>query len=375
MKTFAALLFGTSTQQSLRYKKGQWLALYGKQNEERKIREVLSALDRPDVALISWPLQSGFGSLANPFASGLRNVNAKDARKIWRILKRLSRRHPLYVVLRASAILMTYARVKPLLAEKRPAGLVLSTATNPHGLAFMALGRSLGIPVVYVSHGAITQGPAKLWCSLGLFHGRAAHQLLLNSNSEIGSALFYGFKDEYRPIEIPARGERIDVCVCLSKDFELRNIRHLVDEISRFIKAARIRIRGHPDSIASISADLFGSNVVVQPGTSLEDDLKGCSFAVCGSSTVHLEVLLRGVPTFFAPNIDWKEPEPLLFIRQGLIPEWNAFEDFGTMSEILRRHYTRPDWEDRFSQYMNVVDRKNEFGTRVARDISLLAGD
>ncbi|HYX41900.1 MAG TPA: hypothetical protein VE821_09400, partial [Pyrinomonadaceae bacterium] len=131
-----------------------WIARLS--NERRAIEPSLALLPELGWRELQFRRRPDVASLAALF----RSLGAT-----WRILKlarRLHRRHEFFRVLRVVELVGYYARYLDLFQRGRCQLALMSSHSNPHGIAFNLAARKCGVPVVLITHGMPIRPVARL---------------------------------------------------------------------------------------------------------------------------------------------------------------------------------------------------------------------
>ena len=102
-------------------------------------------------------------------------------RPILRIARLLHRRYEFFKVLRVLELIGYYARYLRIFQESGFSLAVMSSHSNPHGIAFNLAARKYGVPVVLITHGMPVRPVAKLSYDLAVVHCEVARQTYLEA--------------------------------------------------------------------------------------------------------------------------------------------------------------------------------------------------
>lgn len=280
-----------------------------------------------------------------------------DAAKLYRIAKKLCRRYPLFAAMRAMESVLSYFYAREMLREKRIKIVVSSSDGNPYGRALMAAAHAEGVPLVFVSHGAVAEAPVRAKISLAVLHGQAAAEDFLGRGSEISELLLFGFR---RAGGINRLDQVRRVLICLGAAPNLGGLRVLVNDIHSRFPSALLVVRLHPHSQAGnvLSAESARrGGWEISSAAKVSEDLARSDLMVAANSTVHLDALAAGVPSLYAPGLDPPGVRPLSFIREGLVAGWGNSEGVADINE----HYSAEDYSGRLGKYMSQEKTREEF--------------
>ncbi len=265
-------------------------ALWWTKNEERYLKSYLR-----DVSVDYIRYQSSFGNV-------LRSLKHLPLRKLWqsyRVAKRLARRHSFVVAARAVETVVFFQYVK---AINRENGFHFfsSTQSHPYFSALNELSRTKQIRLCFLAHSPWVLEALPIYCDLGVFWGPAGARQFTQCGSRFGAVTHFYPQSETKSDLI---GSKNIALISLSKNPDWNSLRSLLLEIQEAFPTCRVLVRQHPNSLFDLPRDIQN---YVSVGN-LREELLRCKFMVAGNSTVHLEALFYGVPTFWAPELDGEQ--------------------------------------------------------------------
>ncbi len=245
----------------------------------------------------------------------------RDARTTCRYVRffvRWNQRYPFFVCLRSAETLYLYARLLRRWRADKPRSITLFSDGNPHSFGPMAAATRCGIPVVFMPHAPFVNQPARVEAALGIFYGRSCEADFLAVGSRFEKVIYYSWIQEEKRIPPVEHGT---ICVSLSKAVSLKFLKNFLGEMSF---AQKIIVRMHPNSFVSanlLQGALPNRAVLSRGDSSLDQDLAGARAHVAGNSSVHLESLARGVPTYFLKELDATRGFTLPAISRNAVPQ------------------------------------------------------
>jgi hypothetical protein len=331
---------------------GGALVVARRPNERREV----DALRRlvPDVAWIpvafEWrpaAMIAAFQTLSRPLA---------DLRRTARLALRLVRRYGVFRALRAVELIAYYRRYVQLLESRRFALAVMSSHSNPHGIALNAAASRFGIPVVLITHGMPVRPIARLDYELAIHECEASCRVYVDAGCRMHHTVIKSRQDEYRPL--PQRWPEgwTNVAVCLSKDpvadRVMASVRALLDDA----RTQQVLIRPHPinlwHGLGEAVASLRDARVTVRSSTRLGDDLRACDLVLGGNSTVLLDALIAGTPACYVRGLDHGPHDVQDFVRDGLVYELPQLSPID--ADAIARFYARREWPAILRRYAAV---------------------
>ncbi len=335
---------------------GHPLCVYKYKNEEKSIRALGETLSIRRFKEMNLNDRSRVATFAEKIFRGL--VALPTLWQVYRLSLKICGKYPLYVSLRAQETIFSFIYFSELFREERPSVVLISSEGNPHGRAILGAGLKCKVPVVFVSHGAVAAEPVAIHCQMAVFYGSKAYEDFKQANSRIKHVLFYGFS-------APVWKNTFDkkVCICLSQDPNIESLKTLVAKLSD--QGYKILLRPHPHSLVKFNNFLDFQNIRLCVDESLAESIEACEYVVAGNSTVHLEILLCGVPSVYWSELDSGLAKKLNFLSEDLIADWSS----GLTSSEIQKLYRSELWQHRFAKYMNTSYDQKSFLLRFENGI------
>src|SRR5262245_34805891 len=190
----------TSVRSSARPGDCAWIA---RLSNERQAIEALRRLSTE----MSWT-ELKFGWL--PELATLRELTNNFAPgRIFKLVRRLHRRHEFFRVLRVIEFIGYYTRYVEIFETSHFKLAVTSNHSNPHGLAFNLVARKCGVPTVLITHGMPVRPVARMAYDLAVVHCENARQTYLEEGCRIERVLIHGRQRNYRPMPVESLPERL----------------------------------------------------------------------------------------------------------------------------------------------------------------------
>ena len=233
---------------------------------------------------------------------------AKKLLRSARVSMRLIEKNGFLIGARQAEFLALYGFYRNLFRRRGVRGrtFISSSEANPEIISAVLAAKSNGNKIIFINHSALER-------EQGIFF----HDEVLISGSDRIAAK--------RPPAPPdfTKVKRIGIACSIIADRE--RLRKVVTECLRTFPGAEIVIRQHPNrTFRAVSKNALPKNsrVVVssrsrQPG--LEAQSAEWNFAIAGSSSVHLDLRVLGIPTVHM-NIDGIDWDPYDFAGSGLVP-------------------------------------------------------
>lgn len=287
--------------------------------------------------------------------------------RLMRISRRLHERHASFKVLRAVELCGYYMRYLRIFRSGDYSLAVLSSHSNPHGVAFNLAARRSGVPVMLVSHGMPVRPVARLAFDLAVVHCDDAHATYVEEGCRLDRVLTHGRRQHYRPMPrtLP---DSLTVCVCLCKDVNEDRLRALVASLLDSPRVARIRLRPHPFNmwvgLHDWHARLGDARVELVMGASVYDDIHAADVVLAGNTSVHIEALVAGCPSAYVAGLDDGGDDLHRFVERGLV--FPLPDSLDLDLDALLRFYEAPAWPHVLRRFANVDEDGSVVEARTA---------
>ena len=298
------------------------------------------------------------------------------ARRLYRLARRLHGRHEFFKVLRVAELVGYYARYLALFRAGRFRLAVMSSHSNPHGIAFNLAARRCGVPVVLVTHGMPVRPVAPLSYDLAVVHCEAARQTYLEEGCRMGRVLVHGRRQHHAPMPRGPLPERLAVGVFLCKDVNEARLGELVGRLLADARVSRVLVRPHPKNLwrglDEWVAACGDRRLVRDRGGTVFEDVAASDLVLAGNSSVLVEAVTAGRPAAYVRGIDHGSDDLHGFVARGLV---HPFDDArGLDAEATRGFYLRPEWPDALRLFANVDEDEAEVATRLREALREVAG-
>ena len=345
-----------------------WIARLS--NERRAIEKLPQLL--PELGWTRWTFRRRPASSA---LSALPSI-LRGARRTFRIARRLHQRMEFFRTLRVVELIGYYTRYLNLFRSGRFSLAVMSSHSNPHGIAFNLAAKRCGVPVVLITHGMPIRPVARLSYDLALVHCEAARQTYMEEGCRMDRVFVHGRRQVYAPM--PGGGtlpDRISVGIFLCKDVNEERLRAVVNRLQQDSRVSQILIRPHPKNLwlglDAWIASLNDERVRRTTGNSVFHDLQASDIVLGGNSSVLVDAVTAGRPSGYVPKLDHGSLDLHSFVARGLI--YPVEDDLSFDPEAMLRFYQRPDWPNALKLFANVDEDETAVLTRVAAAMRDLA--
>ncbi len=339
-------------------------------SNERRVLEALPGMV-PELKWAKWkfrrvPRVAALAALPSFVASAPALVGAA---------RRLHRRHEFFKVLRAAELVGYYVRYLGLFRRGRYRLALMSSHSNPHGIAFNLAARRCGVPVVLVTHGMPVRPVAQLRLDLSIVHCEAARRIYTEEDCGLGRVFTHGRKGLHAPMPAGPMGESLAVGIFLCKDVNEERLRALVAGLLKGGCVARVLVRPHPKNLWRGLGEWVASarepRLGLGSGGTVSRDLEAVDIVLAGNSSVLVDAVTAGRPAAFVSRLDYAAEDMHGFVRNGLIYPLNGVPDI--YFDALLDFYRRPEWPDVLRLFANVDEDERAVAARFASAVRELA--
>jgi hypothetical protein len=341
-------------------------------NEKRAIGELMRlAPEQPWNELVfDWHLKS----VVNALPDLARTVS--KWRRIARISRLVSRRYGAFRAYRVVELLFYYQRYARMFTNHTFQLAVMSSHSNPHGVALNLAARRFGVPVVLITHGMPISPIARLDYDLAIMECEASADVYRRAGCRLGRVVVKSRKRDHVPMAAsPPSIARLTVGIFLSKDPAEGQLVPFVRALLGDGRVKRILVRPHPvnlwSGLASCLAAVGDRRLCLSAGGSIFDDVRECDFVIAGNSSVHIEAVIAGRPSCYLRGLDHAPYDVQSFVEAGLVYDLEQASRFDP-SDVMH-FYSRREWPDILRRYANVDQDEADLARIVAAAVRDLA--
>ena len=292
-------------------------------------------------------------------------------RRTARFARALSAREDAFHVLRAVELLAYYAKLGELLDAGRHRVAVMSSYSNPWGIALNLAATARGIPVVHVMHGAALDPVPRLNYDAMILNDSASADIFRRAGCAIGTTIVKSAGTREVALRAIPRTD-VAVAMLLSKEPERRHVHALIAALLQRHEVASIAIRPHPAGLwMDIEAELssYPADRVFVSSARLRDDLARADVVIAGRSSAHIDSLIAGVPSIYDPHIDSSGATGLSFLEDGTV--FRAENAAKASMAAVDAFYGRSGWRGRFARHANLAESPEEVRGKIRQLFSL----
>jgi hypothetical protein len=341
-------------------------------NERRAVAELMRMLPdrRWTEVVFRWRLVTIARALAR-LAPTLR----RDGRRTTRLARRVRRRYGVFAAVRVLELLAYYRRYGELLARCRPRLAVMSSHSNPHGIAMNLAARRAGTPVLLVTHGMPVSPIARLHYDVAILECDATRSTYAQAGCRMDAVVIKSRRSGHAAMLTLSGRQRLVVGIFLSKDPTQERIIACLHALLADRRIAMVLVRPHPVNLwrglSTAMASLDAARVRLRRSALITDDLARCDLVVAGNSTVLLDSVVAGRPACYLRGIDHGPYDVQSFVRDGLVYEITDIHaiDYGAIAGF----YARPEWRRVLSRYADVDGHEEAAAAAVRGAVNAVA--
>ncbi len=293
--------------------------------------------------------------------AALKDTLTADCRRTARLARLVSRRYGVFRALRVVELIAYYTRYSQLLAARSSQLAVMSSHSNPHGIALNLVARRFGVPIVLITHGMPIRPLARLHYDVAIHECEASKRIYAHAGCRMGYTLIKSRRAEHAPMRLPVPVENLTIGVFLSKDPVEERVVCCLRALLSDAGLKRLVVRPHPVNLwrglGRCMRSLGDPRVTASPSAPLSDDLAQCDLVVAGNSTVLLDAVVAGRPGCYVRGLDHGPYDVQDFVGDGLIYEWHVPAPIDRSA--IACFYTRGAWPHALRRYAEI-DRDDE---------------
>ena len=311
--------------------------------------------------------KSGLWSIAKSILTTHAFRNVGNLRRSARIAKRLINRHGLFHAMRMIEAVFYYFRFIETFRDDKFNYTVMSSAANPHAIAFNLAAKRSGVRSVIVLHSMPTKTMGRLFYDLAIVESDAAKQVYEQEAAGVKQFIVKSSRPSYCPMQIPDQWSNLTAALFLSKDPQEDVVRAILDSFLENGAAGRFLIRPHPANLdpglrSRLTAS-YGERVFFSSGGPAHDDIAQSDLIIAGNSGVHVEAVLRGKLSCFVADLDHSPFDLLGFVESGLIYHLKDLSAFEPKQVI--EFYTAAGWQNALRHYANIDQEPEEVAAAI----------
>ena len=290
--------------------------------------------------------------------------------RLYRFATRLAGRYEFMPACRIFSTVAYYKRFNRLL-DKEVRAVFIACHYSPECLGLAAATHRADKKVLFTNHANATGESGyvpPLHADLAAVTSEALADVYRRHSPQELKIVPFTIGEPQNTMRVPDPGARsLTLGIYLTALTDQARLNEVVAEWSRVPAIESILIRTHPAEV--VNADLSGIGgdgvrVEVSRATPLSEDIRRTDVAVCGNSTVVIEILRGGRPVLYDHRLDGIVFDYNGYAAHGLVSAYPKTIDGGVFDR-MGRHYGSETWR-RKMRYFDTGYRNDE--QRIARE-------
>ncbi|HIP78699.1 MAG TPA: hypothetical protein EYH07_09595 [Kiloniellaceae bacterium] len=273
-----------------------------------------------------------------------------QARRLQRLSRRLVRRFHFLPACRIFSTITYYARFRQVLDGLDAQSVFVANHYSPECLALAAAAHRSRRRVFCTNHGNGTWRSGyvpPVHADLIAVTSAAILEAYARDSRRNLDAVFIPHASPQRPMRAGFEsGAPLTVGIFLTALTNLDRLQALVTELEANPRVDRVLIRSHPVKVVNddLSALLARGDHVGETGAMpLAKNIELCDIAICGNSTVTVDLLRGGLPVVYDAGLDDLADDVNGYVQEGLLPPLPAALDRQALAS-LAAFYSDPAW-------------------------------
>lgn len=352
IKTVLVVLYGLKCYLSIDWEKnkGQELVFFASYPNERRVlnhvRNQLNTIEQSEL-MISLRHCLRFG-IVTDIAAILPAIT-----RLFRLSGKLVRRYHFLPACRSFSAVTYYMGFKRKLAGNAGKAVFIACPNSPECLGLAAAAHRAGKKVLFTNHSnAIRDSKlvAPLYADLVAVTNKALAELYQRHTPHELKIVPFPIETPQNSMLVPDRNaQALVVGIYLTALTDEARLQQVIKEISQFPMIGSVFIRAHP--IQVVNSDLSGISdngvqVEISRNRTLSEDIERTNIAVCGNSTVTIELLRGGRPVLYDHLLDHYLYDHHGFLDYGLVLPFTETLDAGSL-DLVQQHYLNEEWPEK----------------------------
>jgi hypothetical protein len=321
-------------------------------NERRVLRHVRNNLpaaahDEITISLRNCVRLAALAEIAAFVRAGVR---------LYSFARRLVQKYDFMPACRIFSTVTYYMRFKRLLDEDVKA-VFIACQYSPECLGLAAAAHRAGKKVLFTNHASATGETgyvAPLHADLAAVTSQAMADLYQRHTPHELHIIPFTIGEPHQPLRVPNRDSHtLTVGIYLTALTDEARLQEIVADWSRLPSIGSVFIRTHPAEV--VNADLSGITgtrvpIEISSTMPLREDILRTDIAVCGNSTVTIEILRGGRPVLYDHRLDHLVFDYNAYAGHGLVPPHPEKID-DEIFEQIEQHYLSGQWQERMRYF------------------------
>jgi len=276
--------------------------------------------------------------------------------RLYRFARRLVQKHHFMPACRIFSTVTYYMRFNRLLDEDAKA-VFIACQYSPECLGLAVAAHQAGKKVLFTNHASATGETgcvAPMHADLVAVTSQAMADLYERHTPHELNIVPFTIAGPQQPMRAVSRdSDALTVGIYLTALTDMDRLQEIVADLSRHPSIGSVFIRTHPAQV--VNADLSritGTRVPVEVSNAkpLREDIARTDIAVCGNSTVAIEILRGGRPVLYDHRLDDLVFDYNGYAGYGLVPEYPETIDDDIFTHI-QHHYFSGHWDEKMRYF------------------------
>ena len=284
--------------------------------------------------------------------------------RLYRYALRLARSLSFMPACRVFSTLPYYVRSIQLLRRSRSYAICIASHYAPEAVGLAAAAHRCGRRVIYTNHANATgqhQDNIPVNADLVAVTSRAVADSLERASRRRLNIVMVSMPLARNQLHIPdATSDSVRVCVYLTALTNRAAMIDLVQALEKDARIATIGVRPHPQEVVNVDLSVLAqisAKVWLSQDRELVQDFERTDVAICGNSTVVIELLRFGIPVAYNSLLDKLSYDFAGYVGAGLIPDATDATEHNDLLDSLKQHYGTHTWI-RTMQYFDAGYRQ-----------------
>lgn len=277
--------------------------------------------------------------------------------RLYLYAQRLVLRYPFMPACRVISTATYYMRFKRLLSGDSIKAVFIACHYSPECLGLAAAAHRAGKKVLFTNHANATGETGyvpPVHADLVAVTSQALADLYQRHSPHQLNIIYLPMAIPQHPMQVPeSDGVDLVVGIYLTALTNEKRLQHVVADLNRLPTVATVFIRTHPAQV--VNADLSkltdcGRSIEISNDRPLGEDIGRTDIAVCGNSTVTIELLRGGRPVLYDHRLDQITYDYNGYVQHGLILNYPDQFDADIVDRI-RQYFAGDDWIEKMRYF------------------------
>lgn len=292
----------------------------------------------------------------SPFALSHLMADLPALPRLYKHALHVAKRNEFMPALRVFSTIGYYARFSRLLAGSNAKAVFIASHYSPEALGLAVACHNVDRQVFFTNHANTTSSERyvpPVYADLLALTSQAVADTIIAASAKKLNIVPIPIDSPYHPLLIPNSTDVYTIGIYLTALTDQERLIQLVEVVSANPQIKAVFVRLHPAQIVNTDlSDLLHQfpSLLLSQGTPLLDDINRTDIAVCGNSTVAIELLRSGRPVLYDEHLDHLTKDYNGYYAKRLVPicGQTIARDF---LKHIQQHYSQDSWEARMKHF------------------------